>query len=84
MDTLKKAELTVLMCYIERCLKSRIPIYNSEVPDTAGKKNNEKKNTGNCKAFCISRKYEKAETGNCKALCFSSKRNKRKRWFVSF
>ena len=38
MDTLEKAELTASIRHIERFLKSRIPIYNSEAPDTAGRK----------------------------------------------
>ena len=36
--TSKKAELTASICHIERFLKSTIPIYNSEVSDTAQKK----------------------------------------------
>ena len=38
MDTLKKAELTASIQHIARFLKSGIPIYNSEVPDTPGRK----------------------------------------------
>ena len=38
MDTLEKAELTTSIRRITIFLKSGIPIYNSEVPDTAGKK----------------------------------------------
>ena len=38
MDTLENAELTVSIRHIVRFLKSGIPIYNSEVPDTAGRK----------------------------------------------
>ena len=56
LDILEKAELTDLIRHISRFLKSGIPIYNSEVPDTTGKKNKKKKkNTGN-KAICVSRK----------------------------
>ena len=38
MDTLEKSELTVSIRPIARFLKSGIPIYNSEIPDTAVKK----------------------------------------------
>ena len=38
MDRLEKAELTALMCHVARFLKRGIPIHNSEVPDTAGRK----------------------------------------------
>ena len=38
MDTLEKAALDASICLIARFLKSGIPIYNSEVPDTAGRK----------------------------------------------
>ena len=37
MDVFEKAELTALTRHIARFLKSGIPIYNSEVPDTAGR-----------------------------------------------
>ena len=59
MNTLEKAELTALIRHIVTFLKSGIPIYNSEISDTAdrkGKKKQEmkKKNTGNCKVLCVS------------------------------
>ena len=38
MDTLEKAELTVSIRHIAIFSKSGMPIYNSEVPDTAGRK----------------------------------------------
>ena len=38
MDALEKAELTVSIRHIARFLKSWIPIYNSEFPDTTGRK----------------------------------------------
>ena len=38
LDTLEKDELTVSIRHIVTFLKSGIPIYNSEVPDTAGRK----------------------------------------------
>ena len=41
MDILEKAELTASILYIARFLKSGIPIYNSEVPDKAGRKTKE-------------------------------------------
>ena len=41
MNTLENTELTALIRHIAIFLKSEIPIYNSEVPDTAGKKREE-------------------------------------------
>ena len=38
MDALEKAELIASIRHIERYLKSGIPIYNTEVPDTVGRK----------------------------------------------
>ena len=38
MITLEKVENNASVCHIERFSKSKIPIYNSEVPDTAVKK----------------------------------------------
>ena len=38
MDTLEKAEITALISHIATILKSGIPIYNSEVPNTSGRK----------------------------------------------
>ena len=52
MDTMEKAELTASIRHIAIFLKSRVPIYNFEVQDTAGRKNEMKENTGNCKALC--------------------------------
>ena len=39
MGTLKNAELSALILHIARFLKSGIPIYNSNVPETVTKKN---------------------------------------------
>ena len=38
MDTLKKAELTASICHV---VKSGVLIYNFEVPETAGRKQEE-------------------------------------------
>ena len=38
MDILEKAKLTTLIRHAVRFLKSEEPIYNPEVPDTAGRK----------------------------------------------
>ena len=38
MNILEKAELTASICHIYIFLKSGIPIYNFEIPDTAGRK----------------------------------------------
>ena len=59
MNTLEKTELTASVHHIAIFLKSGIPIYNTENPDTPGRKTvkkEKKKNTGNCKAFCVLRK----------------------------
>ena len=56
MDTLEKAKLTASTHHIALFLKSRIPIYNSRIRLA---KKNEKKNTGNCKALCVSHKRKK-------------------------
>ena len=66
MIALEKAELTALVCYIDRFLKLGIPIYNSEVPDTAGRKTRKKKKSGNCKLLCISCKYNKQSSSKLK------------------
>ena len=57
MDTLEKAEFTTSICRNARFLESGIPIYNSEVPNTAGRKNEKKKKTGNCRPFCASKQF---------------------------
>ena len=44
-DTLEKVELTALINHIAIFLKSAIPIYNSEVPDTAGRKARRRRRT---------------------------------------
>ena len=58
MNTLEKAELTASAGHIGRFLKSGIPIYNSEVPHTAGRKTRRRKRkrrrtqvTAKCYAF---------------------------------
>ena len=43
MDTLEKAEFTPSICHIVIFLKSGIPIYNSEIPDMAGRKEEKEK-----------------------------------------
>ena len=45
MNTLLNAELTASARYFERFSKSRMPIYNSEVPDTAGRKTRRRRRT---------------------------------------
>ena len=45
MNTLEKAELTASLRHIERFSKSVIPIYNPEVPDTAGRKTRRRRRT---------------------------------------
>ena len=43
MDTLEKTELAALIHDIATFLKSGIPIYNCEVPDTAGRRTKTKR-----------------------------------------
>ena len=65
MDILGKAELTASIRHIARFLKSGIPIYNSEVPGRQKSEKEKEKNTGNCKALCISRKRNKLFSPAC-------------------
>ena len=51
MDTLEKAELNASIRHIAKFLKSGIPIYNSEVLDTAGRKTRRVKRSISCNFF---------------------------------
>ena len=53
MDTLEKAEHTASIRHIARFLKSGIPIYNSEVPDTLGRKKRRTKTQEIAKPFAF-------------------------------
>ena len=53
MDTLEKAELTVLIRHIARLVKSGIPIYNSEVLDTADRKVRRRRTRAVAKRFAF-------------------------------
>ena len=53
MDTLEKAELTVLIRHIVRLVKSGIPIYNSEVLDTADRKARRRRTRAVAKRFAF-------------------------------
>ena len=68
MDTLENAKLTASVRLIARFFKSGIPIYNSKVPDTAGRKNKKMK-TGNCKALCVLRKRNNGNTSKVCEIC---------------
>ena len=59
MDILEKAELTASFHYIARFLKSRIPFYNSEVSDTAGRKMRRRRTQSIAKCFAF---HENATT----------------------
>ena len=52
MDTLEKSELTTSICHIAKFLKIR----NTDLQFQSPGYGCEKKNTGDCKAFCVSRK----------------------------
>ena len=73
MDTLEKSELTASILRIAIFSKSGIPIYNSEVLDTAGRKKKKEK-----------KKKKKSNTGNCRALCVPRKRNERLIGFLPY
>ena len=45
LNNLEKAEITASTRHIARFLKSGIPIYNSEVPDTTGRKTRRRRRT---------------------------------------
>ena len=67
MNTLEKTELTASVHHIAIFLKSGIPIYNTENPDTPGRKTvkkEKKKNTGNCKAFLRFTQTQKSSNFN--------------------
>ena len=64
MDTFVNAELTASICHIARFLKLRIPIYNSEVPDTAGRKTRKGRKKAVAKRFAFH-----ADAKQCKSLC---------------
>ena len=53
MDTLEKAELTASIRCIGRFIKSGRPTYNSEVPDTAGKKTKRRRAQASAKRFAF-------------------------------
>ena len=53
MDTLEKVELTVLIRHIARLVKSGIPIYNSEVLDTADRKARRRRTWAVAKRFAF-------------------------------
>ena len=57
MDSLKKAELAVSIRHIARFLKPGIPIYNSEVPDTDGKKTRKRTTQTIAKRFAFDAMY---------------------------
>ena len=53
MDTLVKASPTTSTRHIARFLKSGIPIYNPEVPDTAGRKTGRRRTQAIAKCFAF-------------------------------
>ena len=53
MDTLEKAGLTASIRHIAILLKSEIPIYNSEVPDTAGRKTRRRRTHAIAKRYAL-------------------------------
>ena len=59
MDILEKAELTASIRHIARFLKSVILIYNSKVPDTAGRKARRRRTQTISKRFVFDAKRKK-------------------------
>ena len=62
-DTLEKAELTASIRHIAIFLKSGIPIFNSEVPDTAGRETRRRRRKRRTEAIAkrfVSRKGHKS------------------------
>ena len=59
MGALEKTEITASIHHIAICLKSGIPIYNSEVLGTAGRKMRRKKTQAIAKHYEFSRKCNK-------------------------
>ena len=66
MDTLENAKLTTIF-NITKFLILGIPIFNSKDQDTEGRK---KKNTGNCKAFWVTRKCNNSYQTEIKLLTY--------------
>ena len=60
-DTLEKSERTT-------SIQTGVPIHNSEVPDTTGKINKKKEETGNYKVLCVSRKRKKPVSNRIKLI----------------
>ena len=59
MDTLEKAELTASIRHIARFLKSGIPIYDSEVPDNAGRKGRRRRTQAITKRFPFQKVFKR-------------------------
>ena len=53
MNALEKAELAASIHHIVRFLKSGIPIYNSEVPDTADRETRRRRTQANANCFAF-------------------------------
>ena len=53
MDTLEKAKLTDSIRHIGRFLTSGIPIYNSQVPDTTGRKTRRRRTQAVAKSYAF-------------------------------
>ena len=58
MDTLEKTELAALIRDIATFLKSGIPIYNCEVPDTAGRRTKTKRRRRRRRTQAITKRHE--------------------------
>ena len=72
MNTSQKTELTASALHIDRFLKVGITIYNSEVPNTAGRKTRRKRRRTKviAKRYCVSRKRKKTMLYVCRIACF--------------
>ena len=66
MNILEKAGLTTSAREIKRFLKSRIPIYNSEFPDTASRKRRIRRTKAIAKRFAFHNKQRNHQIVQCK------------------
>ena len=64
MDTLEKAEFTTSICHNARFLESGIPIYNSEVPNTAGRKTRRRRKQAIADRFVLQSNFGMPLSGN--------------------
>ena len=72
MDSLEKVKHTSSIRHIARFFKIRNTALQFRSPRYGWQKNEKKKNTGNCKAFCVLRKRKKISTVSNKVTTIAS------------